>query len=142
MFSSDVEASKFVGAKLKSVSGVRGIIKSVLKGKNGLVRATFEDKIFPSDIVFIRAWKSVEPPEYCAMQRNLLDPTWVGMKTMRELRWERGITLTENKDSEYKDIKRRHRAEAEGEDKSGRVMLSRNTRMQLPFEMKEGVHPD
>lgn len=41
MFSSDIEAAKFVGAKVKSVSGIRGIIKAALKGKQGLVRASF-----------------------------------------------------------------------------------------------------
>eukprot|EP00796_Vickermania_ingenoplastis_P008240 gene8240-5761_t len=142
MFSSDLEAAKFVGAKLRCVSGVRGIIKAVPKGKNGLVRATFEDKIFPSDIVFIRSWTPVEPPRYCAVQRNLVDPEWVGMRTMRELRWEYGVPLPENKDSEYREIKRRHRVAEEDEDfNQQKVMISRNVRLGLPFEMKEEFVP-
>lgn len=142
MFSSDVEAAKFIGAKVKAVSGIRGIIKSVMKGKNGLVRATFEDKIFPSDIVFIRAWKSVEPPRYCSMQRNLVDPQWVGMRTMRELRLDYNVPQPFNADSEYREIKRRHRVADEDEDpEKQKVLLSRNLKMQLPYDMKEDFIP-
>lgn len=142
MFSSDLEAAKFIGAKLRCVSGIRGIIKAVPKGKNGLVRATFEDKLFPSDIVFIRTWIPVDPPRYCAVQRNLVDREWVGMRTMRELRWEYGVPIAENKDSEYRVIKRRHRVADEEEDyNEQKVMLSRNVRLALPFEMKEEYVP-
>lgn len=142
MFSSDVEAAKFIGAKVKAVSGIRGIIKSVLKGKNGLVRATFEDKLFPSDIVFIRAWKAVEPPRYCSMQRNLVDPQWVGMRTMRELRIDYNVPLPQNADSEYREIKRRHRVADEDEDPAKqKILLSRNLKMQLPYDMKEDFIP-
>ncbi|KPA85268.1 hypothetical protein ABB37_01613 [Leptomonas pyrrhocoris] len=142
MFSSDLEAAKFIGAKVKAVSGIRGIIKSVLKGKNGLVRATFEDKIFPSDIVFIRAWKSVEPPRYCSMQRNLVDPQWVGMRTMRQLRLDYNVPQPVNPDSEYREIKRRHRVAEEDEDpEKQKVLLSRNLKMQLPYDMKEDFIP-
>ncbi|KAL7709175.1 AARP2CN (NUC121) domain/40S ribosome biogenesis protein Tsr1 and BMS1 C-terminal [Lotmaria passim] len=142
MFSSDVEATKFIGAKVKAVSGIRGIIKSVLKGKNGLVRATFEDKLFPSDIVFIRAWKSVEPPRYCSMQRNLVDPQWAGMRTMRELRLDYNVPQPVNADSEYREIKRRHRVADEDEDpEKQKILLSRNLKMQLPYDMKEDFIP-
>ncbi|KPI89475.1 hypothetical protein ABL78_1439 [Leptomonas seymouri] len=142
MFSSDVEAAKFIGAKVKAVSGIRGIIKSVLKGKNGLVRATFEDKLFPSDIVFIRAWKSVEPPRYCSVQRNLVDPQWVGMRAMRELRLQYNVPQPSNADSEYREIKRRHRVAEEDEDpEKQKILLSRNLKMQLPYDMKEDFIP-
>ncbi|KAG5474766.1 hypothetical protein LSCM4_03942 [Leishmania orientalis] len=142
MFSSDVEAARFIGAKLKAVSGIRGIIKSVMKGKQGLVRATFEDKLFPSDIVFIRAWKSVEPPRYCSIQRNLADPEWAGMRSMRELRLDYNMPLPRNDDSEYKEVKRRHRVAEEDEDLTKqKVLLSRNLKMQLPYDMKEDFIP-
>ncbi|KAG5500517.1 hypothetical protein JKF63_03611 [Porcisia hertigi] len=142
MFSSDVEAAKFIGAKLKAVSGIRGIIKAVMKGKQGLVRATFEDKLFPSDIVFIRAWKSVEPPRYCSMQRNLVDPEWVGMRSMRELRLDYNVPLPQNDDSQYTEIKRRHRVAEEDDDLTKqKVLISRNLKMQLPYDMKEDFIP-
>ena len=134
MFNSDIEAAKFVGAKVKAVSGLRGIIKAVMKGKNGLVRCTFEDKLLMSDMVFLRAWKPVDPPRYCAMAPNLLDPNWVGMRPMRELRREYNLKLEQKKDSEYGEVKRRRNI---NEDEPVQVAISRNTRKALPFNLKE-----
>eukprot|EP00742_Colponemidia_sp_Colp-10_P016499 GILJ01018916.1.p1 GENE.GILJ01018916.1~~GILJ01018916.1.p1 ORF type:complete len:740 (-),score=203.73 GILJ01018916.1:80-2098(-) len=133
MFNSDIEAAKFVGAKVKAVSGLRGIIKAVMKGKNGLVRCTFEDKLLMSDLVFLRAWKPVDPPRYCAMAPNLLDPNWVGMRPMRELRRELGLKFEQKKDSEYSEVKRRRNI---NDDESVQVTISRNTRKSLPFDLK------
>lgn len=133
MFNSDIEAAKFVGAKVKAVSGLRGIIKAVIKGKNGLVRCTFEDKLLMSDMVFLRAWKPVDPPRYCAMAPNLLDPNWVGMRPMRELRRELGLKFEQKKDSEYTEVKRRRNV---NDDEAVQVAISRNTRKSLPFDLK------
>lgn len=57
MFNSTVEAAKFTGAQLKTVSGIRGTLKKAVKeGQEGSFRATFEDKILKSDLVFCRTW--------------------------------------------------------------------------------------
>lgn len=67
---------------------------------DGSFRATFEDKILKSDIVFCKTWYQVEIPRFC----NPL--VYYGktrmLKTHSEVRKERGLEIpTKGRDSEY-----------------------------------------
>ena len=73
MFHSEVEVAKFIGAKIETQSGIRGIVKKSV-GQQGVCRATFEDRIKMSDVIVLKTWAPLELAKYCTVIRTLLLP--------------------------------------------------------------------
>jgi ribosome biogenesis protein BMS1 len=113
MFGSSLEIAKFEGASIRTVSGIRGQIKRALSKPEGHFRATFEDKILMSDIVFLRAWYPIKPHRFYNPVTNLLESpegetgeAWMGMRLTGEVRKDEGIPTPKEKDSAYRPIER------------------------------------
>jgi len=98
MFNTDLEVSKYMHAKVQTVSGIRGEIKKA-EGTRGSFRATFEDRILMSDLVVCKCWINVEPKQF---YHPVIDVAqWRPARLIGELRAAAGVPVPDNKDSQY-----------------------------------------
>ena len=83
------------------MSGIRGSIKKAVKdgAPDGAFRATFEDKILKSDLIFLRTWYQLNIAKFCNPVVAYGETRM--LKTHSQLRKERGIELKPKKDSDY-----------------------------------------
>jgi ribosome biogenesis protein BMS1 len=130
MFNSNLEVARYIGAKIQTVSGIRGIIKKQINLKpEGRFRATFEDKIKKSDVIFLKQWTQVQLIQFYNPIIDYDNKSRKLLRNMFQLRKDNNIELKQNVDSEYKEIVREEQVFPD-------LVISKNLEKNLPFKTK------